>query len=435
MNLSLKKENPNLRFLNYIVVSDSDDSYLTEKQKPLARKLKWVYLVIVFLAVFFTFAHLFLPPEDQIKWTQSIGSILLNFFIFIVLTIDYVLRWITYPVRSGKYCKYPLLTFPLTGVGLLMLFCLLPLIFIIFAKFVDKDNPFIKFVNVFGFIKILRLVMLLNVVPTFKIFSDIFKRNRILLVNVFVFLLIMTVIFALLIYSVEGGTKFITEQEYRQINNISTSDPLPSDVILLPNGTIEVPINDKINNFWDSLYFTFITITTIGYGDISPATSMGRIVVTIDAIFGIVIFSIPGGIITGSFIVSLERVYDGDKKSEREKELRKLSLIEKIIFHVNEKKLWKITTIATVTNGTKINRKIIIVETGTISKQTKDTIITKISQSNIKEVKYENHQLKIEVVNYDQVEANFFELINLLNYQHSVVDVKEEKNEMLETKK
>jgi voltage-gated potassium channel Kch len=34
------------------------------------------------------------------------------------------------------------------------------------------------------------------------------------------------------------------------------------------------------------LYFSFITLTTVGYGDLSPATDSGRVVVTFEALVG-----------------------------------------------------------------------------------------------------------------------------------------------------
>jgi voltage-gated potassium channel len=41
--------------------------------------------------------------------------------------------------------------------------------------------------------------------------------------------------------------------------------------------------------FGDALYFSFITGLTIGYGDISPVTSMGRILAVLTGLVGILI--------------------------------------------------------------------------------------------------------------------------------------------------
>ena len=44
---------------------------------------------------------------------------------------------------------------------------------------------------------------------------------------------------------------------------------------------------DKIRTIWDSMYFTIITITTVGYGDISPVTPIGRLVTILTVLAGV----------------------------------------------------------------------------------------------------------------------------------------------------
>lgn len=49
----------------------------------------------------------------------------------------------------------------------------------------------------------------------------------------------------------------------------------------------EYGTNPNVNNFWDSYWWTWVTITTVGYGDIYPVTDGGRIVAILLMITGI----------------------------------------------------------------------------------------------------------------------------------------------------
>ena len=51
-------------------------------------------------------------------------------------------------------------------------------------------------------------------------------------------------------------------------------------------------INTCIIEWFDALYLTWMTITTVGYGDIHPVTGLGRFIVSVDAAFGIILFGV-----------------------------------------------------------------------------------------------------------------------------------------------
>lgn len=47
-----------------------------------------------------------------------------------------------------------------------------------------------------------------------------------------------------------------------------------------------------------SIYWTIVTITTVGYGDIAPTTPMGQLVATVVMLLGYAIVAVPTGIVT-----------------------------------------------------------------------------------------------------------------------------------------
>ncbi|ATX79147.1 voltage-gated potassium channel [Mariprofundus aestuarium] len=56
--------------------------------------------------------------------------------------------------------------------------------------------------------------------------------------------------------------------------------------------TLESGHNPQFGELSDALWWAFVTITTVGYGDIVPITSGGRVVAVMTMIFGIVIYSL-----------------------------------------------------------------------------------------------------------------------------------------------
>ena len=59
---------------------------------------------------------------------------------------------------------------------------------------------------------------------------------------------------------------------------------------------------ESFETFFDSIYWATISLTTVGYGDIYPVTTVGRIVTMVSSVFGIAIIALPSGVITAGYL-------------------------------------------------------------------------------------------------------------------------------------
>ena len=60
---------------------------------------------------------------------------------------------------------------------------------------------------------------------------------------------------------------------------------------------------DSFNTFFDSIT---ISLTTVGYSDIYPITTLGRIITMVSSFMGIAIVALPAGIITAGYMKEIE---------------------------------------------------------------------------------------------------------------------------------
>jgi voltage-gated potassium channel len=84
-------------------------------------------------------------------------------------------------------------------------------------------------------------------------------------------------------------------------------------------GTIMYLIEGRESGFTSipmSIYWTIVTLTTVGYGDISPQTPLGQFVASLVMILGYGIIAVPTGIVTAEFAKSsLKNNVVGTKKT------------------------------------------------------------------------------------------------------------------------
>mgnify|MGYP000315805831 FL=1 len=68
--------------------------------------------------------------------------------------------------------------------------------------------------------------------------------------------------------------------------------------------------HQTFHSFFDALYWATVTLTTVGYGDMCPATDVGRFVSMLSSLFGIAVIALPSGVITASYLDELRRKRD-----------------------------------------------------------------------------------------------------------------------------
>ncbi|MCB0474359.1 MAG: ion transporter [Flavobacteriaceae bacterium] len=75
-------------------------------------------------------------------------------------------------------------------------------------------------------------------------------------------------------------------------------------IIAIILGTIMYMVEGEANGFTNipkSVYWCIVTLTTVGYGDIAPATPLGQLIASLIMILGYGIIAIPTGIVTAEY--------------------------------------------------------------------------------------------------------------------------------------
>lgn len=84
---------------------------------------------------------------------------------------------------------------------------------------------------------------------------------------------------------------------------------------------------DKFVTLFDAMYFTMVTVATVGYGDLSPITPLGRITAMFTFVTGLAIFAGILGVLGSSFFKVMEEEIDPnidpleEFRKERERQL------------------------------------------------------------------------------------------------------------------
>ena len=180
-----------------------------------------------------------------------------------IFIIDYFLRWITayYKFKKKKFCSF--ISYPFSFMAIIDLLSILPSLRII--------NQGFKVLRILRMIKALRVIRIFKAVrysKNLEIIGNVLKSSEESLMAVCILSFCYIIISALVIFNVEP---------------------------------------DSFKTFFDAIYWATVSLTTVGYGDIYPVTTIGRVITMLSSIFGIAIVALPAGIITAGYLEELKK--------------------------------------------------------------------------------------------------------------------------------
>lgn len=228
---------------------------------------------------------------DFLMWAAIVASIVPLMFVaeypafriieivtVVLFIIDYALRWFTADIRLGKG-KLSYLIYPFTPWAIIDLLSILPGLSVLSKGF--------KIFRVTRLLKVVRLLRIFRYTERIQVLGRAIKKEKRMLLSVLGLAIFYVFLTALIMFNAEphvnpetGATTF--------------------------------------KDFFDALYWATVTLTTVGYGDLTPVTDIGRFVSMLSSLFGVAVIALPSGVITASYMNELKAMKDSDENVKKE---------------------------------------------------------------------------------------------------------------------
>lgn len=89
-------------------------------------------------------------------------------------------------------------------------------------------------------------------------------------------------------------------------------------VTMVLSGIIMSRIDPSIGSAWDGMWWAWVTMATVGYGDVVPHTGAGRLFASLVVLFGVVLLSLLTANLAAFFIGSdVEKLENEERHSDR----------------------------------------------------------------------------------------------------------------------
>jgi len=215
-----------------------------EADTPLGKWFDILLFILIIISVL-------LVMLESVKWidaTYHRSLFILEWIVTILFTIEYIARVVTIK-KPWKYI--------FSFYGIIDFLSTIPL----YLSYIFAGSQALLALRAFRLLRVFRILKLVRFLGEASQLRSALKASR---AKITVFL------FAVLIVSVILGTvMFLIEGEEAGFTSIPTS-----------------------------IYWTIVTLTTVGYGDIAPITPQGQFIATLIMLLGYGIIAVPTGIVT-----------------------------------------------------------------------------------------------------------------------------------------
>jgi len=196
-----------------------------------------------------------------------------HFFLDIFEIISIIIFCVEYAGRmwacvEDKRFEEPLfgrIRYALHFMTLLDLAAILPF----FIPFIATDT---RVIRIFRLLRLIRILKVGRYYKTLQIFSSVIMEKKEELVLTTLLMIMLLIVSACVMYYCENGVQ-----------------------------------PDKFSSIPQSMWWSIETLTTVGYGDIYPVTTLGKIFSGMISILGLGMFALPAGILGAGFVEEIQK--------------------------------------------------------------------------------------------------------------------------------
>ena len=223
-------------------------------------------VIVILVNLFVTFFSTF----DQAKGYESILDAA-ELVTVIIFAVEYILRvWTSQYLYPEKSKAKAALSFALSAPGLIDLFSFLPYFLPVF--FPAGAVAF----RMFRVIRIFKLFRVNAQYDAFNVIVDVIKEKKNQLISSMCIVMIFMLAASMCMYSVEHEAQ-----------------------------------PEQFQNAFSGLWWSASTLLTIGYGDVYPITTVGKMLAILISFLGVGLVAIPTGIISAAFVDRYSHLKEG----------------------------------------------------------------------------------------------------------------------------